>query len=105
MIRLPHPVIPLSGVERYGLELLVDLSRLVPADREFGDIVRLQILEQGPENAGLLGCMSHDWYLERSDGVVGIPRTVLGLVGSVAGGVAEQRSKERDRHDRVPASE
>src|SRR5258705_3972179 len=105
MILLP-PVGSVSGIERYGLDLLVDLSRLLPVGTGVsGDAVRVEIADRGPDSPSLRECIDHNWYMERSDGAVTVPRAVLGLVGAVAGAAAEQASTKRDRHGRVPPSE
>src|SRR5437762_6894891 len=105
MIQLPHAT-SCAGIERFGLDRLVDLSRLLPAPAlEPYDLVRLQVSDRGPSTSGLRDCMSHGWYFERSDGMVTIPRNVLSRIGEVAGAVAEQHSTQRDRHGRVPPSE
>jgi hypothetical protein len=105
MILLPRAT-SLSGIERYGLDLLVDLSRLLPASPDvITDAVRLEITDGGPPSPTLAGCVEAGWYFSKSDGVVAVPREVLGVIGHTVGAVAEQRSTARDRHGRVPPGE
>ncbi len=105
MIVLPS-IAHLSGIERFGLDRLVDLSRLVPAPLGIGDgLVRLEIAGESPPRLDPATCIARDWYLHRGEGVITVPRPVLGVIGAIAAGVAEQQSPEKDRHGRVPAGE
>src|SRR5438876_5538264 len=49
--------------------------------------------------------MARDWYLERGDGTVSVPRAVLRRLGQVATAAAERGTTSRDRYDRVPSRE
>jgi len=104
VIRLP-PREGLTGVERYGLDLLIDLARVPPVEDASADVVRLLVAERDPGDPDLQTCIARDWYLERGDGVVRVPRVVLRRVTDVAAATAEQRSAARDRHGRVPSGE
>jgi len=106
VIRLPSGE-PLSGAERYGLELLVDLARLPPVDDADADVVRLDIAARDAAGADpdLPTCIAHDWYLERGDGMVRVSRAALRQITAVAGAAAEHRTAARDRHGRVPSAE
>jgi hypothetical protein len=104
VIRLP-PREGLTGVERYGLDLLADLARVLPVDDPAADVVRLLVAERDPGEPDLRTCIARGWYLERGNGVVHIPRVVLRRIADVAAGTAEQRSTTRDRHGRVPSAE
>src|SRR5439155_486411 len=104
VIRLP-PREGLTGVERYGLDLLIDLARVPPVEDASADVVRLLVAERDPGDPNLQTCIARDWYLERGDGVVRVPRVVLRRVTDVAAATAEQRSAARDRHGRVPSGE
>ena len=99
MIKLPDA--RLSADERFALNVLVDLSRLVPAAATL-DVVRLELSEQAPRE--LRGWMAAGWGIEVAEGIVRVPRAVLQAVIDVAGAASEQRATERDRYGRVPSS-
>ena len=99
MIKLPES--GLSAAERFALDVLVDLARLVPAAPAL-DVVRLELSEQAPRD--LRGWMAAGWGIDVADGVVRMPRPVLQAVIEVAGAATEQRATERDRYSRVPSS-
>ncbi len=105
MITLPNRD-TLSPLERYGLDLLVDLSRC-PEVENGSDVVRLEITERDPGGGveDLRACAAHHWHIERGDAVVQIARAVLRRLGEIATGAAEQRSSARDRFGRVPSTE
>jgi len=90
-----------SRAERFALDLLVDLARLVPAGPTL-DVVRLELSEQAPRD--LRGWMAAGWGIDVADGVVRVPRAVLQLVIEVAGAASEQRVHDRDRYERIPSS-
>jgi len=96
VIKLPEAGV--SAAERFALDVLVDLARLVPAASAL-DVVRLELSEQAPRD--LRGWMAAGWGIEVADGVVRVPRALLQTVIDVAGAGAEQRSSERDRYRRV----
>ena len=104
MIRLP-PQESLTGIERYALDLLIDLARIPPVDDPSGDVVRLLLAERDAGASDLRACMARDWYLERGDGTVSVPRAVLRRLGQVATAAAERGTTSRDRYDRVPSRE
>jgi hypothetical protein len=99
VIKLPEA--GLSAAERFALDVLVDLSRLVPAASTL-DVVRLELSEQAPRD--LRRWMAAGWGIDVADGIVRVPRAVLHAVIDVAGAAAEQRATERDRYSRVPSS-
>ncbi|MFN2571896.1 MAG: hypothetical protein ABR537_09850 [Gemmatimonadales bacterium] len=99
MIKLPES--GLAPAERFALDLLVDLARLVPAAREL-DVVRLELRDESPR--GLKEWIATGWGFDAGDGVVHVPRGVLHAVIDVAGAGGEQRATERDRYRRVPSS-
>ena len=99
MIKLPAA--GLSAAERFALDLLVDLGRLVPAASTL-DVVRLELSAQAPRE--LRGWMAAGWGIDVADGIVRVPRAVLQAVIDVAGAAAEQRATARDRYRRVPSS-
>ena len=104
MIRLP-PRESLTGAERYGLDLLIDLARVPAVDDAVADVVRLLVAERDAPDPDLQTCIARDWYLERGAGIVRVPRVVLRRVMAVAAAAAEQHSAARDRHGRVPSRE
>ncbi len=99
MIKLPES--GLSSAERFALDVLVDLARLLPAAPAL-DVVRLELSEQAPRD--LRDWMAAGWGIDVADGVVRVPRAVLRAVVDVAGAAGEQRATERDRYSRVPSS-
>lgn len=100
MIRWPATA--LTSAEHFGLELLVDLARLVPMEDASADVVQLVATEGACD---LRALASRKWGMEPGDGEVRIPRSALVMVTELAGAAAEQRSLARDRHDRVPSAE
>jgi hypothetical protein len=103
MIRLPAPE-SLRPSQRYGLDLLVDLSRLLPLEVGEADVVRLSVVERSSAGSAAAD-LSSQAALERSEGEVRISSAALRAVAEVAGGGIEQRSTASDRHGRVPSSE
>jgi len=95
----------LRPLERFGLDVLVDLSRCAEVQDASADVVRIVITEHDPGVADLRAGSSKHWHIERGDGVVRIPRVVLRRLGEIAAGMAEQCSAARDRHGRVPSTE
>jgi len=96
VIRLPDFAMPVSSADRYALDLLVDLSRLVPVDGAGTDAVRIQVVDgSSPAHA----------RFEPSEGTVMVRRSVLRWIVDVAGSAIEQRSTAVDRYGRVPSSE
>lgn len=92
----------LSRSRRYALDVLIDLSRLLPATEDVEHAIPLEILfDDAPVGLSGLGAGS-TWLIE--DGRVGIPVLALDLITDIAGAAIEQRAKDRDRHDRVPAT-
>lgn len=101
MIRLTLPP-NLAPRERFGLEALVDLSRLlVVADGE-ADVTQIEITD---DPASLDSLLQHGLPLDRGDGVVRIPRHAFSAITDLAGAAVEQGSAAEDRHGRVPSSE
>lgn len=99
MIKLPDA--GLSAAERFALDVLVDLARLVPAPAPL-EAVALELRDHPPRD--LRGWIAAEWGIEVSDGIVRLPRGLLYAVIDVAGAAAEQRATERDRYRRVPPS-
>jgi hypothetical protein len=104
MISIDTGVNKLLASERYGLELLIDLSRLLPVEHAECDLVRLTVAERSSAGSAAADLSAHA-ALERADGEVRVSRAALRAVTEVAGGAIEQRSTRTDRHGRVPAAE
>ena len=104
MIALPT-LDRLRPLERFGLDVLVDLTRCPPVDDPAAAVVRLLVEEQNPDVADIRAAIRHGWHIRRGDGVVHVPRAVLRRIGEIASAAAEQRSNARDRFGRVPSSE
>jgi hypothetical protein len=102
MILLDPGLERLTPSERYGVDVLLDLSRLLVAQRSDVDVVRLTVGDRGTAGSAAAD-LSPRAALERRDGEVQISRAALRAVAEVAGGAIEQRSKAADRHGRVPA--
>lgn len=99
MLALDPESQPRGSAEQFGLELLLDLSRVLRFAGN-GDTVRLRLLGDG-EPLTLESCLARDWYIERNDGAVSLPRSVLQLVTSIAAAAREQRATSYDRFGRV----
>lgn len=99
MLALDPESQPRGSAEQFGLELLLDLSRVLRfAGR--GDTVRLHLVGDD-QPVTLESCLAHDWYIERRNGAVRLPRSVLRLVTSIAGAAREQHATSCDRFGRV----
>ncbi len=105
MIRLPGDGAQLTAAERFGVELLVDLARLVPMEDPRAEVVVLEVVDRAGAGADLSELAAGGWGIEPRDGVVRVPRALLARLTGIAGASAEQRSAERDPHDRVPSRE
>jgi hypothetical protein len=90
--------------ERYGLDLLIDLSRVLVAQLAECDLVRLTVFNRSSAGSAAADLSSHA-ALERGDGEVRVSTAALRAVAEVAGGAIEQRCTARDRHGRVPSAE
>jgi peptidoglycan/xylan/chitin deacetylase (PgdA/CDA1 family) len=90
VIRLDLPP-DTSWAERWALETLVDLSRLLPCER----------VEEGT----ILIRIGAGDGVQTMDGAVVVGRSMLARVVAVAGAGAEQDSRAADKHGRVPPSE
>jgi peptidoglycan/xylan/chitin deacetylase (PgdA/CDA1 family) len=98
---------PLGRAERFALDLLLDLARLLAYSGSGGgegDVVRLLIVESGAR-AELASLRGRAWTIVAGNGVVTIERPLLTFVTQIAGAVAEQRTTAADRFGRVPSSE
>jgi hypothetical protein len=94
----------LGPAERYGLDVLIDFSRLLVAERADCELVRLTLTNRGSAGSAAAD-LSPRAALERADGEVRVSTAALRGVAEIAGGALEQRSTAADRHGRVPASE
>lgn len=104
MLALTRPNPPLSRAEQFGLDVLVDCSRLLRTADDVSGVVELHLLgDPGPPMSLETG-RAREWGIERHPGRVDLPRALLRLVTDIAGAAAEQRSTATDRHNRVPAS-
>ncbi|HEY2376210.1 MAG TPA: hypothetical protein VGH98_09585 [Gemmatimonadaceae bacterium] len=103
MLALDPESQPRGSAERFGLELLLDLSRVLRFAGN-GDIVRLRLVD-GEEAVTLAACLARGWWIERGDGQVTVPRSVLRLVTSIAGAAREQHATIYDRFGRVRAED
>jgi hypothetical protein len=104
MIRIDVKQNRLRPSERFGLDLLLDLSRLLVAEQSDCDLVRLTLLERGSAGSAAADVSPHA-ALERGEGEVRVTLAALQGIAEIAGGAAEQRSTARDRHGRVPPAE
>lgn len=101
MIRLSLPP-NLAPRERFGLEVLVDLSRLLVVADGAADVTRLEITD---DPVSLDALLQRGLPLDRSDGVVSVTRHALSGITDLAGAAVEQGSVAEDRYGRVPSSE
>jgi len=104
MIVLPDRA-ALAPAEQYALDLLVDLSRLVPADDASADLVHLRIAEEQGSVDSIRELAAANWGITHGDSVVLVSRRTLGWITDTVSGARERRSHARDRFGRVPAGE
>ena len=104
MIRVEIDQNRLQPAERYGLEVLLDLSRLLVAERAECDLVRLTRVDRASAGSAAAD-LSPQAALERGQGEVRVTAAALRAIAEVAGAGLEQRTPARDRHGRVPATE
>ena len=103
MLALITPDPPLSRAEQFGLDVLVDCSRLLRAGTEIRAAVELHVVQSAAPMSLARG-RARTWGIERQSGRIDVPRALLQFVTDIAGGGVEQRSTVMDRHNRVPAS-
>jgi hypothetical protein len=104
VLALAADLAPLDTGERFALDLLLDLACVLRIESDARpDVVQLRVTGTG-STATLSVLRARGWDLEVRDGEIAISRATLALVLALAGGVAEQRSAERDRFGRVPSS-
>ncbi|OLE61582.1 MAG: hypothetical protein AUG10_00140 [Gemmatimonadetes bacterium 13_1_20CM_2_70_10] len=104
MIRIATPVQRLRADERFGLEVLIDLTRLLPVDDPAADVVRLELDDTPGAGEDFRAFLAGRVPVATGEGELRLPRWTLRHVTAVAGAEVEQRSPERDRFDRVPAA-
>jgi hypothetical protein len=107
VIRVAFSPSGLAPIERFGLDVLVDQSRLlrIADDADIPDAVHVTASDAEAESAPVAPRLAHRaWDVAAGEGAVRVPRSVLREVGELAGAVAEQRSRDADRHGRVPSS-
>lgn len=102
MIRLPTHA-ALDAETRFGLDVLVDLSRLVPVLDASADVVRLEVHERA-ERASVSAYVAAGWDIMPVDGRVIVSRAMLRALARLAGATEEQRSGDADRHFRIPSA-
>ena len=91
MIRLDLVRERLRPAERYGLDVLVDLSRLLVVEQAGCDVVRLTVVDR-PHSAVSATDLAPAAALERANGEVRVSTAALVAIAEVAGGASEQRS-------------
>jgi hypothetical protein len=102
MLALDPTTTPNSPAEQYGLDVLIDLSRLLRFTG-VGDAVRLRLVDDTDLTVSLESCVARRWYIQLAEADVLIPRPVLRLVASIAGAAREQQTTKVDRFGRVPS--
>ncbi len=102
MIRRETAGTPLPPALEFGLDVLIDQSRLLPVTDAAADVVRVVVSDGfAPSFADW---SAGAWGYDVADGVVRVPRTALAHVTAVAGAGAEQVQAARDRFGRVPSA-
>src|SRR5579859_2549372 len=93
----------LTPAEQHGLDVLLDLSRLVRVrGTEFA--VEIELVESANQTH-LAECIARRWLLDVTDGRVRLPRSVLRIVTAISGAADEQRATARDKFGRVLAAD
>ncbi|HEX4560616.1 MAG TPA: hypothetical protein VH113_02185, partial [Gemmatimonadales bacterium] len=103
MIELPD-LAPFQAFERYAIELLVDLSRLLTVEKSDVPVVRLEVTPDGDgsRSEAVTTWVARNWGIEPGEGVIRLPRSALAAITAVAGLLAEQETTTADRYGRVP---
>lgn len=96
MIHLASVLTQLNPLERFGLTVLVEASGLLVIETPSPRVVSMALLDRPGSAVAKL-------QVEQGDGEVRVSRQALAMFGALAGAVDEQRSEERDKHDRVPS--
>ena len=97
MIRLEPPHPPLSSAEHYAADTILDASRLLrSADGADLDVVRLRF-DDRPTPPDVASLRAASWFIDLSDGIVRLPRSLLSTVAHWLGGLdGEPTSEEAD---------
>lgn len=103
MLALDTSSTPLGRAERFALDLLLDVARVVPYTGP-ADVVQLRIVDGSPR-VDLTSPTARAGTIVAGNGVVTLDRGILTSVTQIAGAVAEQCSSVADRFGRVPATE
>jgi len=104
VIRVATPLQRLRADERYGLDVLLDLSRLLPIDDPAADVVRLELDDTPGAGEDFAEFLAGHVPIAVGEGELRLPRWTLRHVTAVAGAEVEQRAPVRDRFDRVPTA-
>jgi hypothetical protein len=104
MIRIDLGLKRLEPAEQYGLEILIDLSRLLVVQQAECELVRLTVVD-GQSAGSAAADLSFHAALDRAEGEVRVTSAALRAVAEIAGGAIEQRCRATDRHGRVPSAE
>lgn len=99
----PSGTAPLGIGERFALDLLLDLSRVLRVEGD-GDVVRLRIVDGDARSGDLASLGARGWGITVAAGELLVERALLVVVHRIAGAVDEQLALERDRHGRVPST-
>ncbi|MEO8334217.1 MAG: hypothetical protein ABI664_04555 [bacterium] len=97
----PNP--SLDASERFALDLLVDLSAVLPYPGS-SEVVRVDVTDEVNRRT-LSQLRAGNWGIDVGDGVVTLDRGLLAFVVDVALARVEQRSTAGDRFNRVPSTE
>ena len=102
MIRVDAGQDTLSPEERYGLNVLLDASRLLVVEDTKADVARLAVADDRAP-ADPLAALTPS-ALSVSPPTVWVQRSLLTAVTAVAGLGVEQVTSARDRHGRIPSA-
>jgi hypothetical protein len=124
VIRIVMADQPLAPAEQYGLDVLIDLSRLIvlvgpgsasaspllsghgdPTAPTSSDVVSVRIAPAGGPAADGSPISRLEGGIDTDDDAVMVQRPLLRAVAEVAGAGIEQRASGRDRHGRVPSGD
>ena len=104
LIQLPLQEASGTPRQRFGLERLVDLSRLLPADPSLPGVLRLRLDSAAPvPDLAAMARGAAAWA--ESSGEMVIAPVTLELITDIVSADAEQRSLLNDQHQRVPPGE
>jgi hypothetical protein len=105
MIRLQESSRRLDALESFGLEVLIDLSRLLVLEGSQHPTLELGVVDTHRAPSVLADpSKSLSEGLRISDSKVIVSRALIRQVGEIAGGISEQLSAERDQIGRIPSN-